>query len=189
MSYIEIFLLAIGLCFDTLALSVIGGAAIDRVTFSRHLKIDGTFGLVQGGFTFAGWALGFSFLSLINSFDHWIAFALLLFIGGKMFLDAFRDGQEEQNVDLLSFGSLFLAAVATSIDALAVGVSMAMADIPIQRMLIAFLIIGGVTAAVAAFGLAGGRLASRLLGKRTGMVGGLVLIAIGVKILMTHLVF
>ncbi|MCF0163666.1 MAG: manganese efflux pump, partial [Bacteroidales bacterium] len=163
MSYIEIFLLAIGLCFDTIAISLVGGAGMCRISAGKYLKIIFSFGLVQGLFTVIGWALGTSFLKYIESFDHWIAFGLLLFIGGKMVIETFGE-EKEECVDLLSTGKLILASIATSIDALAVGVSFAMLSFSNTKVLITFFIITFVTAATSALGLSGGKWVGKLVG-------------------------
>ena len=188
MSYIEIFLLAVSLCFDTIAISIVQGSCNRNLTLAQRLYIEFTFGIVQGLFIFIGWLLGTSFLSLISRFDHWVAFILLLAIGGKMVIESFRKGENKEYVNLVSFGPLLLASVATSIDALAVGISMAMLDdFGWVKIGITFAIVTVVTAASSAVGLRGGELASNILGKKSSLIGGLVLIAIGVKILVEHL--
>ena len=188
MSYLEIFLLALGLCADTLAVTMAFGAVKGRVPFAAHLKIDLTLGLIQAAFTAIGWALGAVCLHLIESVDHWIAFGLLLFIGVKMIVEAIRS-QEGDKADLLAFGPLLLAGIATSIDALAVGISLAMLAMSLAKTMFTFFAIFAVTAAVAAIGLVGGGRFQKILGNKAGIAAGIILIAIGVKILLEHLVF
>ncbi|MBO4557671.1 MAG: manganese efflux pump [Bacteroidales bacterium] len=188
MSYLEIFLLALGLCADTLAVTMAFGATKGRVPLAGHLKIDLTMGFIQAAFTALGWALGAACLSLIEAFDHWIAFGLLLFIGVKMIVEALRP-KEEEGSDLMNFGPLVLAGVATSIDALAVGISLAMLEMGLAKNIVTFLVIFAVTAAVAAIGLIGGGKFQKVLGNRAGIFAGIILIAIGIKILLEHLVF
>lgn len=188
MSYLEIFLLALGLCADTLAVTMAFGAAGGRITLGSHLKIDLTLGFVQAAFTAIGWVLGAACLSLIESVDHWIAFGLLLFVGGKMILEALRPAGDEK-ADLMHFGPLLLAGVATSIDALAVGISLAMMALGTLKLTVTFAAIFAVTALVAAIGLTGGRAFEKVLGNKAGIAAGIILIAIGVKILLEHLVF
>lgn len=189
MSYLEIFLIALGLCADTLAVSMAYSATRDRVPFAAHLKIDFVMGFVQAAFAAAGWLLGYAFLDLITTFDHWIAFALLLFIGGKMIVEELRGGEEESHTDLMKPSMLLLTAVATSIDALAVGISFAMMDLPAIKLAAAGIMVFGCTATVSAIGLLGGSAFKKVLGGKAGIVAGLILIAIGIKILLEHVVF
>lgn len=188
MSYLEIILLAFGLCADTLAVTMAFGAASGKIGLGGHLKIDLTLGLIQAALTALGWLLGDACLSLIESVDHWIAFGLLLFIGVKMIVEARRPAEEEKT-DLMRFGPLAVAGIATSIDALAVGISLAMVSLPAVKLTVTFAAIFGVTALVAAAGLTGGRAFEKVLGRSAGIVAGIILIAIGVKILLEHLVF
>ncbi len=188
MSYIEIFLLALGLCADTLAVTMAFGTASGRLGLGAHLKIDLTLGFIQAAFIIIGWALGEAFFNLIAAFDHWVAFALLLFIGGKMIVDALRPAEEEK-ADLMHFGPLVIAGIATSIDALAVGISLAMMSLGATKLVVTFAAIFAVTAIVAAAGLLGGRAFEKVLGNKAGIFAGIILIAIGVKILLEHLVF
>ena len=188
MSYLEIFLLALGLCADTLAVTMAFGAASGKIGLGGHLKIDLTLGFIQAALTALGWLLGAACLSLIESVDHWIAVGLLLFIGVKRIVEALRPSEEEHS-DLLHFGPLVVAGIATSIDALAVGISLAMMALPAIKLTVTFAAIFGVTALVAAFGLIGGRAFEKVLGNKAGIVAGIILIAIGIKILLEHLVF
>jgi manganese efflux pump family protein len=188
MSYIEIILLAISLCFDTLAVSIVQGSCHRNMTVGQRLSIESTFGIVQGLFIFFGWLLGSAFLQYISGFDHWVAFSLLLIVGGKMVLEYFKPEEEQKCVDLLSMGTRMLTAVATSIDALAVGISLAMTPgFGWIRIGITFAIVVLVTGVASAIGFSGGKLAAKILGKKSSLIGGLVLIAIGVKILLEHL--
>lgn len=189
MTFVEVFLLAVSLCFDTLAVSIVGGACLGRLTFGKVAKILIFMALFQGGFTFIGWALGASVEQYIARFDHWVAFGLLAFIGGRMIVEAFSKKEEEKSVDLLSTGHLILASVATSIDALAVGISLAMVGIGIGRMAYYCAVIALVTAVAAAIGLFGGDRLGKRLGSRINLLGGLILIGIGIKILVEHLFF
>ena len=189
MSFVEVFLLAVSLCFDTLAVSMVGGACMGRMTFGKVVKILLFMALFQGGFTFIGWALGASVEPYIRRFDHWVAFGLLAFIGGKMIVDTFPANKEEKPVDLLSTGKLILASAATSIDALAVGISLAIVGTACGRMLYYCAVIALVTAVAAAIGLFGGERIGRRAGRGINWAGGLILIGIGIKILAEHLFF
>ena len=187
MGIVEIFLVAVSLCFDTLAVSIIGGACCGGLPLAKRMKIYLSFAFVQAGFTFIGWALGASVSQYIERFDHWIAFLLLLYIGGKMIVESFSKDDAKQSVDLLDTRKLMVSAVATSIDALAVGISFAMASLRLLNILYASLIIGIVTALASVAGLRGGEKLGKLLGNRCNLVGGVILVAIGVKILLEHL--
>jgi len=186
MSFIEIFLLAVGLSFDTLAFSIVGGMCAQNLSLWQRLRIISTFGLVQALFLLAGWLLGGSFVRYIEAYDHWLAFGLLALIGGNMILES-RKPSESRSINLLSAPKLLLASVATSIDALAVGVSMAALQFSSHRIAMALVIVFAVTAAASETGLRGGDMASRLIGKKSYLIGGLILIAIGVRILTEHL--
>jgi putative Mn2+ efflux pump MntP len=186
MSFFEILLLAIGLSFDTLAFSIVGGMCIKNLRLGQNIRIVCAFGLVQAFFLLLGWLLGGSFVHYIEAYDHWLAFVLLAFIGGKMILDS-RAPSDEKSVDLLNTSKLLLASVATSIDALAVGISMAALQFDVRRIVLALVTVFVVTAAASELGLKGGEWAARLIGRKSYLVGGLVLIAIGVKILIEHL--
>jgi putative Mn2+ efflux pump MntP len=134
-----------------------------------------------------GWLLGNAFVSYINAFDHWVAFVLLAFIGGKMFVGALprknREKTGEKSVDIQNIGNLLLLAVATSIDALAVGLSFSMVN---QAVYIPALIIGGITFAVCFLGFQFGKKVGAVFETGSQLVGGLILIGIGVKILLEH---
>lgn len=186
MSFIEILLIAVSLCFDTLAVALAGGACIRDINWKKKVRIIFSFALFQGGFTFAGWLLGVSVSHYIEKFDHWVAFALLLYIGGKMIFDSFHGGEGDR-VDLLNVRKLIISSIATSIDALAVGVSFAFIEMSALRCTGASSVIFAITAIAAALGLEGGEKLGKLLGGKSSLAGGVILIAIGVKILLEHL--
>ncbi len=186
MNYFEIFLLATGLCFDTFAVSLVGGACAQSIPALRKVKIISFFALFQAGFTFIGWALGATVNNVIESYDHWVAFGLLLFIGGKMIIDSLKKS-EDKSVDLLDTGKLAVSSIATSIDALAVGISLAMLHFTSARILWTLLIVASVTALASFLGLASGKQVGKWLGKKSNIIGGIILIGIGIKILIEHL--
>lgn len=188
MNLIEIFLIAVGLCFDTLAISLIGGACMKNVDVWKRIKVLFFFAFFQGGLTFLGWALGSTVNQYIERYDHWAAFLLLLYIGGKMVIDSFRKEDGQENADLLNTGKLVLSSIATSIDAFAVGISFAMIQMTFAKITEATLIIAFVTAAAAEIGLRGGKKLGELIGSKCNLIGGLILIGIGVKILLEHTV-
>ncbi len=181
----SIFLIAVSLALDAFAVSVSSGIAVPGFGWRQAVKMGCWFGGFQCLMPLLGWSLGSSVSRYIEAVDHWIAFGLLVLIGGKMVLEALRGGGEAGTTDL-SARRLCVLAVATSIDALAVGVSMAMASMEVDILLSALLI--GVVAFVlsVAGGLAGRKLGG-LFQRRAALAGGLVLVAIGVKILAEHL--
>lgn len=187
MSIIEIILLAVSLCFDTLAVSMVGGACIAEINMWKRAKILLSFALFQAGFTLIGWLLGSTVSQYIERYDHWIAFALLAYIGGRMVISAFSKGKDVEKVNLLDTKKLIISSIATSIDALAVGISLAMIQMSTGRISLTVVIIGVVTALAAALGLRGGEKLGKLLGNKCNLLGGLILVALGVKILLEHL--
>ncbi len=193
MTYFELFLLALGLCFDTFAVTLSGGICMNiKFKCSQIVKIILCFAIFQAGFTLIGWVLGFGLSTYINKFDHWIAFILLSYIGGKMILESIKKGEtcycdEGGKTNLLSLKQLVLLSIATSIDALAVGISIALIKISSFKVAIGIVMIFGVTAIAAYAGLLSGSRVGVKFGKRSELIGGIILIAIGIKILVEHL--
>jgi len=188
MSIFEIFILSLGLCFDTFAVSLSSGICLPFIERKDFVKIVSFFALFQSGFTILGWLAGSSLLTFIGGVDHWIAFILLTYIGGKMVIDGlFKKDEDEICVDLRVTKTLVTVAVATSIDALAVGITLAVIKLSVIKISIAWLFIVATTAISAITGIKGGRKIGAKAGKRSELLGGLILIAIGVKILVEHL--
>ena len=182
MGIITILLIAVGLAMDSLAVSISGGIVMRPFCMRQSLRQALTMGGFQGGMTLLGWLMGVSFSSYITTFDHWIAFILLGFLGGKMIYESFEE--EETTISSFSTKTLLTLGVATSIDALAVGVSMAFLKTSIYFP--AF-IIGFVTFALSLIGVIGGYRFGKIKGINVELFGGIILIAIGVKILIEHL--
>ena len=182
MGIISILLIAVGLAMDSLAVSISGGIVMRPFCMRQSLRLALTMGIFQGGMTLLGWLMGVSFSSYITAFDHWIAFILLGFRGGKMIYESF--GEEETTISSFSTKTLLTLGVATSIDALAVGVSMAFLKTSIYFP--AF-IIGFVTFALSLIGVISGYRFGKIKGINVELFGGIILIAIGVKILIEHL--
>ena len=180
---LEIFLIAVSLALDAFAVSVSSGIAIPGFGGRQAVKMGLWFGAFQFMMPLAGWFLGSSVSGYIEAVDHWVAFGLLVLIGGRMAWGALRHGDEEEAPADLSAKRLCLLAIATSIDALAVGVSMAFMAVPV---LASAVVIGVVAFALSVVGGLAGRRLGSLFQKRAELVGGLVLIAIGVKILVEH---
>ncbi|HRZ86320.1 MAG TPA: manganese efflux pump MntP family protein [bacterium] len=185
MDPITLIFIALGLSMDALAVSVASGIAIRDSRLSRALKMAFFFGAFQAVMPVIGWLAGLSVRGHIEHFDHWVAFGLLAFIGGKMIYEAFKIEEAEKGSDPFSLFVLFGLAVATSIDALAVGLSMALLNVSIVAPV---LVIGAVTFALSFAGVIIGEKAGHFFEKKLEIAGGLVLIAIGAKILLEHLV-
>ncbi len=187
MSYIEILLLAIGLSMDSLAVSVTGGSILkNKCTLANIAKIAGVLGFFQAGMTVIGYLAGVGFEKYICAFDHWIAFFLLLYLGGKMIYDSTQDEDEDQKFNPLSFRTLCGLGVATSIDALAIGVSLAILK---SSLMLQAYTIGIVTFIFSAFGVYFGNHFGKKIDLKLDLIGGFILIGIGTKILIEHLFF
>ena len=186
MSFWEILLLAVGVSMDAFAVSIGKGLAAKRASWREALTVGLWFGGFQALMPVIGYYLGISFADLVTRIDHWIAFGLLLFIGGNMIREALKSKDDKPADSSFGFKTMLVLAVATSIDALALGISFAFLGTDIWR---AVLIIGLTTSAFSAVGL--------LIGKKVGtrfhsgaeILGGVILIAIGLKILLEHLFF
>ena len=183
MDLIAIFLIAVSLALDAFAVSVSSGISVPGFGWRQAVKMGCWFGAFQFLMPLLGWALGSSVSRYIEAVDHWIAFALLAILGINMLREA-RSGDTEEASASLGFRVMFAMAVATSIDALAVGVSMAFMPVDI---LSSAGIIGIVAFVLSVVGGLVGRRLGCLFQRRAELVGGLVLIGIGVKILCEHL--
>ena len=182
---IEIFLIAVSLALDAFAVSVSSGISIPGFGGRQAVKMGVWFGGFQFAMPLIGWFLGSSVSQYIEAVDHWVAFGLLALIGGRMVWGALKAGagEEEEAPPDLSARRLCLLAIATSIDALAVGVSMAFMKVDI---LVSALVIGVVAFGLSVVGGLAGRRLGALFQRRAELVGGLVLVGIGVKILVEH---
>ena len=185
LSLVELFLLAVGLSMDAFAVSVCKGLSVKRVRKSNMLACGAYFGGFQALMPLIGYLLGARFQSMIQSIDHWIAFVLLVLIGFNMIHEAI--GSEEETLDA-SFGvrTMLMLAVATSIDALAVGVTFAFLSV---RIVPAVGLIGAVTFALSALGVKLGGVFGMKWKRRAELAGGAILVLIGLKILVEHLFF
>ena len=166
MSFLEIVLLAVGLSMDSLAVSVTGGALIQNYRHHHMLKIGCVMGIFQAGMTIAGYLAGMSFKKYITAFDHWIAFLLLLYLGGKMIYESTQEKEEDCRTNPLCYKTL--CGLAIALEALTIGI---------------------VTFLFSAFGVYFGNHFSRKIDLKLDLIGGLILIGIGTKILIEHLYF
>lgn len=185
---IELFLLGVGLSMDTFAVSVCKGLGMKKLNKKQALIIGLYFGGFQALMPFVGWLLGSQFQKYITSIDHWIAFILLGFIGGKMMIEAVREWNEEEVVDVMDapidHKNMLVLAVATSIDALTVGITFAFLGTPIVE---AITIIGITTMVISIAGVVVGNFFGSRYKSKAEFIGGLILVLLGLKILLEHL--
>jgi len=181
---LSIVFVAVGLAMDAFAVSVANGLAVSRLRVRFALKIALFFGVFQAVMPMVGWLLGLGLRDLIGSFDHWIAFGLLAFVGGKMIYESFKLEEAENPRDDLSLAMLLVLSVATSIDALAVGLTLSIIKVNIITPAV---IIGIVTFALSYAGVFIGDRFGHFFEKKIEALGGLILIGIGLKILVEHL--
>jgi len=184
MPIVNVILIGIGLSMDAVAVAVAGGMTMHRLHFSHLFRAAFFFGLFQAVMPVLGWLAGLTLRSWISRIDHWIAFFLLFLIGGKMVWESFSLDPGRKKTDISRLVVLFGLAVATSIDALAVGLSFSLLRI---RIFTPVLIIGLITFFLTLLGGLAGHRFGRFIGKRIELAGGLILIGIGVKILLEHL--
>ncbi|RDY29424.1 manganese efflux pump [Romboutsia weinsteinii] len=182
MSFITIFLTSFALAMDAFAVSVTKGITLKKINFAVAAKIALFFGLFQGAMPLIGWVLGIRFESYIKSVDHWIAFFLLTFIGIKMIFEA-REGKDEESSSTLSTKELIVLSIATSIDALAIGVSFAFLNISILPIAGSIAL---VTFIMCFLGVLLGRTIGPIFKNYAQFIGGIILILIGFNILNEH---
>jgi putative Mn2+ efflux pump MntP len=185
MSLLELFLVAVGLSMDAFAVSVCKGLAMRKLSISKAAIIGLWFGGFQAGMPLLGFFLGKQFETYITSIDHWIAFILLSLIGISMIREALSK-EEEKADDSLDVKTMFLLAVATSIDALAVGITFAFLQVHIVP---AISFIGVTTFLLSAFGVKVGHVFGTKYKSKAELTGGIILIGMGLKILLEHLGF
>lgn len=180
----EILAIAAGLAMDASAVALAAGATARARGFRFRFRLAFHFGLFQFMMPLAGWLVGTRVARHVSAVDHWVAFALLAYVGGRMVAAGFSDGTRADPRDPSRGLTLVMLSVATSIDALAVGLSLAMLDVGIWW---ASVTIGAVTGVLSAIALRAGAVLGAVVGKRMEIVGGLILVAIGLRILLQHL--
>ncbi|PKL18496.1 MAG: manganese efflux pump [Spirochaetae bacterium HGW-Spirochaetae-5] len=189
MSYITIFGISAGLAMDAFAVSISYGCTPKKVPVKHILLIAFSFGLFQAFMPVIGWNMGRFFADLIKDYDHWVAFSLLAYIGVRMIIEGLKtdkndDSSCEMDDHILDLKRLFVLSVATSIDALAVGLSLSLLG---YEIITPAIIIGVTTFIFSFIGVKMGCRLHRILGKRVEVFGGVVLIAIGLKIIIEHM--
>jgi len=186
MGFIELFLIAVGLSMDAFAVSICKGLNMRKLNYKHTFIIAAFFGGFQGLMPLIGWILGKQFEQYITDFDHWIAFILLGFIGGQMIYESLKKDNEKCDIDEnLDIKGLFILAIATSIDALAVGITLAL--IPNTNILTSITLIGIITFVLSIIGVFIGNKFGARFKSKAEFAGGLILILIGTKILFQHL--
>jgi len=184
MDLFSLVIIAIGLSFDSFAVSVSSGIIKSRITFPDAIKIASFMAFFQAAMPVIGWFFGSEIETYAAEFDHWIAFGLLAILGGKMIISSFRDSSMSKPIDPLKLPVLFSLSIATSIDALIVGFSFGFLEI---NIVLAVLVIGGITFFISMLGILFGRKTGSRFGKKMEILGGIILISIGIKILLEHL--
>lgn len=184
MGLIEILFIAVGLSMDAFAVSISCGLTMEKPSARHALLIALFFGGFQALMPIIGYIAGMSVRDLIGGFDHWIAFGLLAFVGSKMIHESISSRGDDKRMDPTSMLTLFILAVATSIDALAVGLSLSLLQTGILR---SALIIGAVTFTISLFGVLVGKQTGSIFGNKVEILGGAILIAIGLRILFVHI--
>ncbi len=186
--FIELLLMGIGLAMDAFAVSICKGLGMSRLNKKQAVVIGLYFGGFQALMPFIGWLMGSQFQRYITSIDHWIAFILLGLIGGKMIVEAVQGWNEEDVVEVedkpIDHKNMLVLAIATSIDALAVGITFAFLGTPILE---AITIIGITTMLISIAGVAAGNFFGSKYKNKAELAGGLILVLLGVKILFEHL--
>ena len=184
MDVLSILLISVGLAMDSFTVSICGGMTMNPIRIRHALRIAAFFGLFQALMPVIGWLGGLGFQGLIASYDHWVAFGLLAFIGGKMIYEASKGDSCARELDIAGIPLLLVLSLATSIDALAAGLSFAFLGVSI---IVPVIVIGLITAALSLGGVFLGKRYGSLFQSRAQIMGGLILIGIGTKILIEHL--
>ena len=184
MGFVELFLIAVGLSMDAFAVSICKGLSTRKLNFRNYITVGLWFGGFQALMPLIGYFLGSTFNKYITAFDHWVAFILLAIIGGNMIKEGISKDEDKAD-DSFSFKSMLILAVATSIDALAVGITFAL--LPDVNITAAVLFIGMVTFILSACGLKVGNVFGLKYKSKAEIAGGIILILIGLKILLEHL--
>ena len=185
LDFLSVLVIAIGLSADCFVVALSGSISMQRVTPFQVTRTALSFGLFQAMMPVLGWLMGRTVVDAIADYDHWLAFTLLAFIGGKMIRESFKaESSRPAATDITKGTTLLVLSVATSIDALAVGLTFAFLEVNIA---LASTTIGIVAFLVTIIGFLAGKKAGRLMGKRAEAIGGVILIAIGLRILLMYL--
>lgn len=184
MGLVEIILIAVSLAMDAFAVSICKGLSMKKMDWKKAIIIALYFGIFQGGMPLIGYLLGVGFEESIKFIDHWIAFGLLAFIGGNMIKEALSKNEDDEVDDKVDFKTMIVLAIATSIDALAIGVTFAFLNV---NIILAVSLIAAITFVISCIGVKLGNVFGDKYEKKAELAGGIVLILIGFKILLEHL--
>ncbi len=185
LDFLSVLVIAVGLSADCFAVAFSGSIAMRAISLLQVVRASLSFGIFQALMPVLGWLVGRTVVDLIADYDHWLAFALLTVIGGRMIWKSFHsEDSRTAGADITKGIVLVTLSIATSIDALAVGLTFAFLEVNIA---LASSTIGAIAFAATAIGFLSGRKAGRLTGKRAEAIGGLILIAIGLRILLAHI--
>jgi manganese efflux pump family protein len=184
MDTLSILLIALSLSMDCFAIAVGISCSRKKVPLIASLKVVVAFGIAQAVMTVIGWLAGRSLINIISAYDHWVVFGLMLLVGAHMIWESFHDEEEGGKLDLTRGWALISLSVITSIDALATGLALALQEVNIA---VAAVVIGTVTFLVVIAGFVIGRKVGEILGRWAGVLGGLILIVIGTRVLIEHL--
>ncbi|MCX6649017.1 MAG: manganese efflux pump MntP family protein [Candidatus Bathyarchaeota archaeon] len=184
MDVVSLLLLAVGLSMDVLSVSAVTGFGVGKMERGKMLKLATAFGAFHVFMPVLGWLAGGSIIDMIAEYDHWVAFLLLAFVGGRMLLEGVRGGEEFDPKRILENRSLILFSLAVSVDSVAVGLSFGLGGTPI---LFPALVIGVTAFAFTLIGVAVGSKTGQWLGRWSQIAGGLILILIGLRVLLSHL--
>ncbi|MEO0292682.1 MAG: manganese efflux pump MntP family protein [candidate division WOR-3 bacterium] len=183
MNFFNLLGIGFGLSMDAFSVSIINGSIIKKLKIRHAFRMAFSFGFFQALMPMIGWCIGLSFIKYIQNFDHWFAFLLLSFIGGKMIYKS-RRINEEIKKDCITFIELFILSIATSIDALAIGLSFSFLQV---KIIIPALTIGGITFIICLIGFYIGDKIGNFIKTNMELFGGLILIIIGIKIVIEHI--
>ena len=180
---VSILLIGLALSMDCLAVAVAGSVSVQTLSRLAILRASASFGLFQAGMLLLGWLAGRTIVEFVESYDHWVAFGLLALVGARMIWESLHSGKEERKrVDVTRGLALLTVSIATSIDSLAVGLSLAFLE---SRVAVAAAVIGSVTFLLSIAGFYSGKKVGSWLGRWADGIGGVVLIGIGLRILLT----
>jgi putative Mn2+ efflux pump MntP len=181
----SLILLSIGLAMDAFSVALVAGFGLGKIKLADTMKVSSSFGAAHTVMPVVGWFLGSTIIGLIQNWDHWLAFVLLAFVGGKMIREGLdKENEEINSTDLLNWSSLIMFTIAVSIDALAVGLSFSLEKLSIW---VPSIYMGAGTLLFTFVGLSIGNKTGSRFGKKAQIVGGLILVIIGLRIVLTHL--
>lgn len=183
MGIFEILLVGIGLAMDAFAVSICKGLSMKKMSWKNAIIIALYFGIFQALMPLIGYFLGMTFESIVTTFDHWVAFALLTLLGGGMIKESF-DNEDEKKNDKIDFKTMVVLAIATSIDALAIGITFAFFDV---NIVLAISLIGIITFIISILGVKIGNRFGDKYQNKAQLLGGIILVLLGFKILLEHL--